>query len=289
MFSAGAGQEALDRLSETDANLNSVYTRKLLPLLQTPGLPIHIAARQLRDEVEELALTVGRAQRPAYYDEMRGSFVLVPAPREVLTDVVPILGEAAKPMPPEKPDPQFSGTQAELVKALQVALESHSCRPGPDDGVYGIRSERATILFNLVAPANCGRLTALESIRDAVPTPEWRRSAIENLQVLQSCKPSPACGNAPAQDFYREFAKGCWYHATNAHPNEYATWDQGCDSDGFIDGNGTLTFHYPVPVTGSFFRKIIGPFHKGKISDGTVTKIRVSGTEERSTIRVQTH
>ena len=79
VFSAGTGQEALDRLSNNDPDPNSVFTRKLLPLLSTPGLPMHEAARRLRSQVEDLALRIDHRQRPAIYDEMRGDFVLVPA------------------------------------------------------------------------------------------------------------------------------------------------------------------------------------------------------------------
>ena len=57
MYSAGAGETALDRLPKDDPDkVNSIYTRKLLPLLKTPGLPLHELARQLRREVHDLAV-----------------------------------------------------------------------------------------------------------------------------------------------------------------------------------------------------------------------------------------
>ena len=40
MYSAGAGEQALDRLPGADASPNSVYTRTLLPILATPGLSL---------------------------------------------------------------------------------------------------------------------------------------------------------------------------------------------------------------------------------------------------------
>ena len=91
VFSAGAGQAALDRLGPTDTDPNSVFTRVLLPLIQEPGLPLHEAARQLRAEVQRLAATARHDQRPAVYDETIGDFVLVaagaaqPAPTPALT------------------------------------------------------------------------------------------------------------------------------------------------------------------------------------------------------------
>ncbi len=74
MYSAGAGQTALDRLSDHDPNPNSVYTRILLPLLKTPGLDLTDIARQLRLKVRDIALRVNHRQTPAYYDQMIGRF-----------------------------------------------------------------------------------------------------------------------------------------------------------------------------------------------------------------------
>jgi formylglycine-generating enzyme required for sulfatase activity len=80
MMSAGAGQEALDSLSTTDPNPNSVYTRTLLPLLREPGLEITDLAKRLRGNVEALAATVRHEQRPAFYHELSGDFYLVAKP-----------------------------------------------------------------------------------------------------------------------------------------------------------------------------------------------------------------
>jgi formylglycine-generating enzyme required for sulfatase activity len=79
MFSAGIGQAALDRLSDQDDDPNSVFTRRLLPLLDVPGLPIHEVARRVRIDVMDLAQTVGHDQRPAYYDEITGDFTFLAA------------------------------------------------------------------------------------------------------------------------------------------------------------------------------------------------------------------
>jgi formylglycine-generating enzyme required for sulfatase activity len=94
MMSAGAGQEALDSLSPTDANPNSVYTRTLLPLLKEPGLEITDLAKRLRGSVEALAATVRHEQRPAFYHELSGDFFLVPA-ASVVVAKAPGANEAA--------------------------------------------------------------------------------------------------------------------------------------------------------------------------------------------------
>lgn len=79
LFSAGTGQSALDRLSNNDPNPNSVFTRKLLPLLREPGLPIHELVRQVRTDVRELAKSVQHNQFPAYYDQLSGVFSFNPS------------------------------------------------------------------------------------------------------------------------------------------------------------------------------------------------------------------
>lgn len=74
MYSAAAGQTALDRLSDNDANPNSVFTRSLIPLLKTPNLSLIKIAKTIRNDVKILAASVSREQRPAYYDDMDEDF-----------------------------------------------------------------------------------------------------------------------------------------------------------------------------------------------------------------------
>lgn len=74
VFSAGAGQQALDSLNLDDQNPNSVFTRLLLPKLATPGLEIRQLISELRLEVRDLARTQSHSQFPAYYDELVGKF-----------------------------------------------------------------------------------------------------------------------------------------------------------------------------------------------------------------------
>ncbi|MGI9464343.1 MAG: caspase family protein, partial [Aestuariivirgaceae bacterium] len=79
LFSAGTGQAALDRLSDSDGDANSVFTRKLVPLLKTPGLTHVRLAKKVQQQVSALARTVSHDQQPAYYDQIIGEIVLKPA------------------------------------------------------------------------------------------------------------------------------------------------------------------------------------------------------------------
>lgn len=74
MYSADAGEQALDRLDDSDRNPNSVFTRTLIPLMKTPGKSLVDIARQARRQVRQLALSVSHQQVPAYYDSVLGDF-----------------------------------------------------------------------------------------------------------------------------------------------------------------------------------------------------------------------
>jgi formylglycine-generating enzyme required for sulfatase activity len=76
MYSAGAGETALDALNDDDRNPNSVYTRHLLPLLKTPSLTLTDVAEQLRVSVRQIAATVQHRQTPAYYNQVLGRVCL---------------------------------------------------------------------------------------------------------------------------------------------------------------------------------------------------------------------
>lgn len=74
IFSAGAGQQAMDRLpGETQAN-NGVFTRVFLREMTRENVPIDRVLRAVRQEVVELARQAGVEQTPALYDQAVGDF-----------------------------------------------------------------------------------------------------------------------------------------------------------------------------------------------------------------------
>ena len=74
VFSAGSGQQALDRLGSTDKNKNGVFTRTFLKEMQKSGVSIDRIIKNVRNEVAELAKTIGHEQVPAIYDQVLGDF-----------------------------------------------------------------------------------------------------------------------------------------------------------------------------------------------------------------------
>ena len=70
IFSAGPRQTALDRLSNDDANPNSVFTRTFAKELTQPGVNLVQVAQRTRRLVSEMAETVRHKQIPVYFDQM---------------------------------------------------------------------------------------------------------------------------------------------------------------------------------------------------------------------------
>jgi hypothetical protein len=70
VFSAGPRQTALDRLSNDDANPNSVFTRTFAKQLLQPGENLVQVAQRTRRLVSEMAETVKHKQIPVYFDQM---------------------------------------------------------------------------------------------------------------------------------------------------------------------------------------------------------------------------
>ena len=70
IFSAGPRQTALDRLSDSDANPNSVFTRVFAKQIRDPGDNLVQVAQRTRRLVSEMADSVGHKQVPVYFDQM---------------------------------------------------------------------------------------------------------------------------------------------------------------------------------------------------------------------------
>jgi hypothetical protein len=70
VFSAGPRQTALDRLSNSDDNPNSVFTRTFAKELLQPGENLVQVAQHTRRTVSEMAETINHKQIPVYFDQM---------------------------------------------------------------------------------------------------------------------------------------------------------------------------------------------------------------------------
>lgn len=105
VFSAGPRQTALDRLSDSDSNPNSVFTRIFAKELVQPGETMVQVAQRTRRTVSEMAETVRHKQVPVYFDQMVDDvFLNGPAKAEPPTaHAEPAQKVAALPVAPLKP------------------------------------------------------------------------------------------------------------------------------------------------------------------------------------------
>lgn len=99
VYSAGIGQQALDKLSDGDNNPNGLFTREFLPLIATPGLRLDEAVRKLRSTVIAKAKGVGHEQNPAIYDQTDGDFYFINGPVTINIQAQPAIAAPAAAAP----------------------------------------------------------------------------------------------------------------------------------------------------------------------------------------------
>jgi formylglycine-generating enzyme required for sulfatase activity len=195
LYSAGVGQTALDRLSDTDGNPNSVFTRVLVPALGKSGLHLSDLAFEVREEVARLAATIGHDQRPASYDETIGGRVyLGGTPAAAAAPPAPV----AAPAPPApRVDPCAAAADhwrsAEAI-ATEAVFNDHLARFAncPFAGLARARLEALKRQAAVVPPAP-PPATPPPPARPAVAAPP------APSPVTPSAPVKPAVGIAPSR------------------------------------------------------------------------------------------
>lgn len=135
IYSAGLGEVALDRLSDNDANPNSIFTRSFLPLLEDPENSLVAVAKQTRAKVSMLASRVGGTQFPAYYDEIDGDIFLAKgASAEAVTS------------PPIAPEPRPTPTPMTSAKNYPTPVApAPAPMPVPEQDFIFANSDRVRL------------------------------------------------------------------------------------------------------------------------------------------------
>ena len=85
IFSAGAGQQALDKLGGSDHEENGVFTRVFLQEMQKPNVEVHQVLRNVRTRVVQMAKSINHDQMPALYDQVEGDFYFYGSGMQVAT------------------------------------------------------------------------------------------------------------------------------------------------------------------------------------------------------------
>ncbi len=180
VFSAGARQQALDRLSGPDPDPNSVFTRILLPKLKEPNLELRQLVSDVRVEVRDLALKQNHQQFPAYYDELLGKFYFNTGDQPIETPEPTVVAAAPEPTASTADALQNDYARArslDSVLAYETFLEKHD---GTDDLVISIASRRLNELRE-AAPTDAPKAP----VRAAEPEPA-PLSRKERIRLTQS-------------------------------------------------------------------------------------------------------
>ncbi len=80
IYSAGVGQQALDRLGENDADPNGVFAREFIREMRKPGVEVAEIVRNVRTRVKDLAARIRHEQTPAIYIQADRFYLLPPTP-----------------------------------------------------------------------------------------------------------------------------------------------------------------------------------------------------------------
>lgn len=185
MYSAGAGQAALDRLGEADTTSTSVYTRVLLSRLKDPTIKLRDLAASVRDEVEKMGKSVGHDQRPAYYDDLPADFSLVP-PSGVTPKSEPVV-IATPVLEPSKP------TNTDEARQAWDAVKDQNS-PAPFEMVA---ARYPNTLYGDLANARAAELRAAQKqqekpkVKPAAPPVEETEVAVAE-PPRQKPKPAPS-------------------------------------------------------------------------------------------------
>jgi hypothetical protein len=186
LYSAGVGQAALDRMSDSDSDPNSVFTRVFLKEVQKKENTLVAIAKSTQVAVRDLSQTVSHTQVPAYYDQIIGQLYLAsdgaaPAKREE----APVAGNK-----PARPPVVASLPQQASQPTARAVFNNRAFNEYLNRQQKLVRSD----LANPNAVANCDRLASYGS---DVPDSRAPRVALENIRVKQAV---PACVAAILQE-----------------------------------------------------------------------------------------
>lgn len=186
IFSAGPRQTALDRLSNNDADPNSVFTRIFVKELTQPGLNLVQVAQRTRRVVSEMAETVRHKQVPVYFDQMVDDVFLNGAAKSEPPPAV-----AAKPAEPTQQvaaltQVQRMPSQNESLNAPIAAFSRHN---GGWTVVFSIADPTLGISWRLgdAGPfRETGFIDTLDSrTRKRMPNPSIELPADQQATVIQ--------------------------------------------------------------------------------------------------------
>jgi len=181
LFSAGAKQVALDRLSGRDGDPNSVFSRNFVRELQEPGLTLVQIAKRTQMDVRQMAATVGRDQTPAYYDQIVGDIVFNGSGNRAATAAPPPVQAVALPSAVAKRSQELTTSApppSEAIAQLEALAATESWHELGARLTEVKPTERDDRWTTLVEQAALGELTPLAASSSGAP--DERFAAVEH-------------------------------------------------------------------------------------------------------------
>jgi hypothetical protein len=152
VYSAGANQEALDRLGAGDTDPNGLFTREFIKAMRKPGLNVQDMISGVKLAVIQQAKSVGHVQTPAIYDQSVGTFVFSAG------------HGSAKPLEPVPEGPVRANTPPPIAGATTSTGDVRPLRPSIATVVGALSSADVTELKGFTA-ASVPAATIEEALR----------------------------------------------------------------------------------------------------------------------------
>ncbi len=205
VYSAGANQKALDRLSDADRNPNGLFTREFLKAMRIPGLTVQEAVNQIKMSVIAQAKSVGHVQTPAIYDQSVGTFVFTPGapPTPAPVQTVSNSAEATR----LQAELAASRAETERLKSQAAAAELARLRAEQERKLAdAVRPE--PIKTAPVVPVVSEKKNNLGTVQQLRVSDGQKQFSIDALPVngrdFSKCVDARACEKPPYDQFNRE-------------------------------------------------------------------------------------
>ena len=212
VYSASRGQQALDRLDDRDPDPNGVFTREFLKRMKQPGIKIDDLVRDVQDSVEKLAISIRHEQRPAIYNESRGSFYF------------------------HNPSPAKLINENDKVKQLDLNFKEESFwsdvkSAGNKEAFEDYLSKYPNGLFSNLAKANLKKLCG----NNCTDSGDQRKLILAELHFWDSIKKNPS--KNLYQDYLKKYPAGYFVSLANDSIDVYEQQDKLS----VMANNGTIT------------------------------------------------
>jgi uncharacterized caspase-like protein len=186
MYSAGAGQAALDNLGPHDTNPNGVFTRVLIQEMRKPGVPAGTLLKDVQSDVVDLAHGVGHEQVPALYDQSLGKFYFRPGAPGAAANAAPAPAAAAihVPTPAELDESYWQG-----IKGSTDASDYTSYSKSFPKGMHVAEAEMMTRRLTRSAAASSAPAPAQSSAPASGLPPALHVGAVYHGFVTSSLLP----------------------------------------------------------------------------------------------------